>query len=74
MQLEEEADWISAELLRQRTHHGTSRSFTDTDERARTAVRKAIIRALADLDDAHPAAAAYLRPRISTGTSCSFHP
>lgn len=73
-QLEAEADEVTTELLRQRSLSNAGRAFPDTDERARTAVRKAIARAFAELDELHPAAAQYLRAHVSTGTLCEFRP
>ncbi|MDH4144345.1 MAG: ATP-binding protein [Acidimicrobiia bacterium] len=70
--LEAEAEALAQELERTKALGGNSRDFADADERARTAVRKAIVRALSELEDVAPLAAGYLRPRIITGTTCQF--
>jgi hypothetical protein len=51
-----------------------SRTFSDPAERARTAVRKAIKRAIDVIDDANPTIAEILRTTVSTGTSCDYTP
>lgn len=53
---------------------GRPRAFVDSSERARTAVRKAIRRAIDAIDDADPVVADVLRRTISTGTSCVYRP
>ncbi len=73
-ELEAEALWIERLLVTSTRLDGSSRVFATIDERARTAVRKAIVRALDEIDAADAAAAAYLRPRVSTGFECCFNP
>jgi hypothetical protein len=53
---------------------GRPRTFTDDAERARTAVRKAIKRAIDVIDDANPAIADLLRASVSTGATCVYTP
>jgi hypothetical protein len=53
---------------------GRPRTFTDDAERARTAVRKAIKRAVDVIDDANPAIADLLRTSVSTGATCVYTP
>ncbi len=72
--LEAEALWIERLLTTSTRPDGSSRVFATIDERARTAVRKAIVRALDEIDAADAAAAAYLRPRVTTGFECCFTP
>jgi hypothetical protein len=47
---------------------------TDDPERARTAVRKAIKRAIDTIDRQHPRLARHLRGSITTGTTCGYAP
>ena len=51
---------------------GSSRAFGDTRERARTAVTKAISRAIRQLGEQAPALAAELQAAVHTGRVCSF--
>ena len=53
---------------------GRSRTFTDPAERARSAVSKAIKRAIAAVDDASPMIADVLRSTVSCGVLCSYIP
>ncbi len=53
---------------------GRARTFSDPAERARTAVRKAIKRAVDVIDDANPAIAETLRSTITTGITCLYTP
>lgn len=53
---------------------GRSRSFAHSPERARTAVRKAITRALDRIDGTDPVVGTALRTVIATGTTCSYEP
>lgn len=53
---------------------GRSRAFSDPAERARTAVRKAIKRALDRIEEAAPTIAESIRPRLETGHTCSYTP
>jgi tetratricopeptide (TPR) repeat protein len=51
---------------------GRSRTFAGPAERARTAVRKAIRRAIDHIDTAHPGLADLLRATVSTGFTCLY--
>ena len=53
---------------------GHSRSFAGPPERARTAVRKAIKRAIDEVDAADPSIRGLLRTSIVTGTTCAYLP
>ncbi len=53
---------------------GRSRRFVDSSERARTAVRKAIARAIDAIAESDDAIASELRATISTGRSCTYLP
>ena len=49
------------------------RSFADAPERARTAVRKAIKRAIDEIAAANPAIGEHLAQRVETGSTCCYH-
>ena len=53
---------------------GRTRDFPDPAERARTAVRKAIKRAVAAVTAADPAIGAELRATVTTGSACAYTP
>lgn len=53
---------------------GRTRRFTDSAERARTAVRKALLRAVSDIEGAVPDLGRHLRASLTTGTTCSYTP
>lgn len=53
---------------------GRVRTFSHQGERARTAVRKAIKRAIDEIDAADPFVAQPLRAGVETGAMCSFTP
>ncbi len=73
-QLRCERDTVRAELSRSLGLGGRVRVFTAGPERARTAVRKAIKRAVDAIGEADPALGEELRTGISTGTSCRYTP
>jgi hypothetical protein len=52
----------------------TARSFSGPEERARTAVRKAITRALDEVSATDPEAGGLLRASIRTGYTCCYAP
>ena len=54
--------------------HGRSRTFTGRAERARTAVRKALTRAMADITAADPVLGRQISSSITTGVSCCYSP
>jgi hypothetical protein len=53
---------------------GRSRRFADNHERARTAVRKAIVRAIDVIAATEPGLGDHLLQSISTGASCRYTP
>lgn len=53
---------------------GKVRHFPDNDERARTAVRKALMRAVERVDDAEPELGQHLRSSLITGIICRYSP
>jgi hypothetical protein len=69
-----ELDALRAELGRATGLGGRSRSFAGPEERARTAVRKAIKRALDEIEAADPEIGGVLRESIQTGYSCCYLP
>jgi hypothetical protein len=69
-----ERDAVLDELRRTTGKGGRSRDFADAAERARTAVRKAIKRAINEIADAEPAVAALLHDTVVTGTTCCYTP
>ncbi|MGH3941247.1 MAG: ATP-binding protein [Pseudonocardiaceae bacterium] len=72
LRLEREA--IHAELTRSLGLGGRIRGFAATPERARTAVRKAIKRALDVISAADPILGDELRAAVRTGTGCRYTP
>src|SRR5690606_575870 len=69
-----ELDALLDELAAATGLGGRARGFPRPAERARTAVRKAIKRALDEISVAQPVIGERLRPTISTGTTCSYRP
>ena len=67
-----ELETLARELARALGLGGRSRAFADTPERARTAVRKAIKRAIEEISTANPAVGRHLATRISTGVVCCY--
>jgi hypothetical protein len=72
--LEDEIEALTRELDRSRGLRGRGRSFAGPAERARTAVRKAISRALDAVEAGDPMLAQMLRLSVSTGYECSYTP
>jgi tetratricopeptide (TPR) repeat protein len=72
--LRRELDALWGELRRVTGMGGRSRDFADSAERARTAVRKAIKRAVDEVTAADPEIGALLRTTVTTGTSCVYTP
>jgi hypothetical protein len=54
--------------------HGRPRAFPDRAERARTSVRKAVKRAIDEIDAAAPVAGQALRSTVTTGSVCTYTP
>ncbi|SEG90990.1 hypothetical protein SAMN05444920_107175 [Nonomuraea solani] len=69
-----ERDWLIAELASATGLGGRARSFTGSEERARTAVGKAIRRAIDRVAIADPVIGDELRATVRTGVRCSYHP
>jgi hypothetical protein len=72
---EQEQDELAAltrELARALGLGGRPRSFADAPERARTAVRKAIKRAIDEISADNPAIGQHLAHRIETGAVCCY--
>jgi tetratricopeptide (TPR) repeat protein len=67
-------DMLIDELERATGLGGRPRSFAGEAERARTAVRKAIKRAIDEIDAGHPAIGRVLRSSVTTGTTCVYEP
>ncbi len=72
--LESELDALTAEIGRSAGISGRTRHFPSPAERARTAVRKAITRAVDTIAAADPAAADLLRATVTTGYQCGYRP
>jgi hypothetical protein len=67
-----ELERLTRELGRALGLGGSSRTFADVPERARTAVRKALKRAIDEISAANPAIGQHLAARITTGTLCCY--
>ena len=72
--MRQEREQIAAELAHAIGLGGRLREFATPPERARTAVRKAIKRAVDAITAADPILGADLRATISTGTTCRYTP
>jgi len=72
--LQAELDALLDELEAATGLNGRSRAFADDAERARTAVRKAIKRAVDAIDATDPTIAALLRTTVTTGATCTYTP
>ncbi|MDX3661460.1 hypothetical protein PV646_29495 [Streptomyces sp. ID05-26A] len=72
--LEAELEALLSHLERETGMGGRGRNFAGPAERARTAVRKAIRRAIDAIAVTEPAAADALRDAVTTGYRCSYHP
>lgn len=60
------------ELVRASGLGSRIRSFADVPERARTAVRKAVKRAIEQVSAANPVVGQHLASRIETGAVCRY--
>jgi hypothetical protein len=69
---EEELDAIAEHLSSATGLSGRGRRFPDENERARTSVRKAIMRAIQEIETHHPTAAEHLRNHVVTGARCRY--
>lgn len=72
--IEAELDRLTEEVERTTGLGGRARNFTGPAERARTAVRKAIKRAIDSIDAVEPAVGELLRATVSTGYQCTYAP
>jgi hypothetical protein len=69
-----ERDELREELGRVLGIGGAQRTFTDASERARTAVAKAVKRAIEAIDEIEPQLGKHLRDSIVTGRMCRYRP
>ena len=72
--LRSELDALVGELGRVSAKGGRTRAFVDQRERARTAVRKAIKRAVDEVTNVEPAIGELLRSGVTTGSTCGYTP
>jgi hypothetical protein len=69
---QDELDTLTRELARACGLGGRIRSFAEVPERARTAVRKAVKRAIEQVSAANPVVGQHLAARIETGAICRY--
>jgi hypothetical protein len=69
-----ERDWLLAELAAGTGLAGRTRAFSDSTERARLAVGKAIRRAITHIEKVDSVVGAHLRGGVHTGTRCWYRP
>ncbi|KJK42356.1 hypothetical protein UK23_37560 [Lentzea aerocolonigenes] len=69
-----EHDWLAGEIAVATGLGGRARSFSDSGERARIAVGKAIRRALSVLSSADPVIGEHVRDHVRTGRRCCYSP
>jgi hypothetical protein len=72
--LRDERDELREELSRVLGLGGSQRTFTDSSERARTAVHKAVKRALDSITAVEPTLGEHLRASVTTGRTCRYDP
>jgi hypothetical protein len=65
--------WLTAELAAATGLSGRTRRFSDSQERARLAVGRAIRRAVARIAHEDPAFGEHLRHHVRTGVRCVYH-
>jgi tetratricopeptide (TPR) repeat protein len=70
----EELDALTVALRQAVALGGRVRAFPDTGERARTAVRKALVRAIAAVSAAEPQLGQHLQASVTTGATCRYSP
>jgi hypothetical protein len=70
----EELEGLTRELVRASGLGKRIRAFADAPERARTAVRKAMKRAILQVTAANPVVGRHLAERITTGAVCCYRP
>ncbi len=69
-----ERDWLTGELAAATGLGGRTRAFSDSGERARIAVGKAVRRAVTTLSSADPVIGEHVRDHVRTGRRCSYSP
>jgi hypothetical protein len=69
-----ERDWVLAELAASTGLGGQPRAFSDSKERARLAVGRAIRRAVTHIERADAVVGAHLRSGLHTGNYCCYRP
>ncbi|WP_312878281.1 hypothetical protein [Lentzea indica] len=69
-----EHDWLAGEIAAATGLGGRTRTFSDSGERARIAVGKAIRRAVNALSSADPVIGNHVRDHVRTGRRCSYSP
>ena len=62
------------ELTRTTNRFGRARPFSSSNERARTAVQKAVRRTLDHIENEDAVLGAALRRSVRTGRTCCYHP
>lgn len=72
--LRDERDALLVELAQAAGLGGRTREFGASAERARTAVRKALVRVIDEVAAADPALGAHLRASVRTGSACGYAP
>jgi hypothetical protein len=69
-----ERDWLIAHLSGATALFGRPRPFANDEERARTAVARAVRRAVARITEADPVIGAHLQRAVRTGVRCCYRP
>jgi hypothetical protein len=69
-----ELDALVDELSRATNRFGKARPFASSNERARTAVQKAVRRTLDHIEEVDPALGGALRESVQTGRTCCYRP
>lgn len=69
-----ELDAVVDELARTTNRFGRARMFSSSNERARTAVQKAVRRALERIEEEDPVIGSILRRSVRTGRTCCYEP
>jgi hypothetical protein len=69
-----EHDWLAGQIAAATGLGGRTRTFSDSGERARIAVGKAVRRAVSTLSSADPVIGNHVRDHVRTGRRCSYSP
>jgi hypothetical protein len=72
--LRDEREALLEELRSATGLHGQSRTFAGPAERARTSVRKALMRAIEEISTVEPAIGKRILASVSTGSTCCYSP